>query len=54
MIGRPVERDPPARPEDAEGRPIRIARGLPSGAWGLQPADYYAIDSRKQPADAVA
>lgn len=54
MIGRPFERDLLARPEDAEGRPIRIARGLPSGAWGLQPADYYAIDSRKQPADAVA
>lgn len=54
MIGRPFERDLLTKPVDAEGRPIRIARGLPSGAWGLQPADYYAIDSGKQPADAVA
>jgi HD-GYP domain-containing protein (c-di-GMP phosphodiesterase class II) len=54
MIGRPFERDLLAAPMDAEGRPIRIARGLPRGAWGLQPADYYAIDSGKQPADAVA
>ncbi|TXL65357.1 HD-GYP domain-containing protein [Zeimonas arvi] len=54
MIGRPFERDLLTKPVDAEGRPIRIARGLPSGAWGLRPADYYAIDSGKQSADAVA
>jgi HD-GYP domain-containing protein (c-di-GMP phosphodiesterase class II) len=54
MIGRPFERDLLTHRPDAEGRPIRIARGLPSGAWGLQPTDYYAIDSAKQRADAGA
>jgi len=54
MIGRPFERDLLTKPQDAGGRPIRIARGLPSGAWGLQPADYYSIGAGKALADVEA
>lgn len=38
----PIERDLLMKPLDVDEAPIRIARGLPTGAFGLQPGDYYA------------
>ncbi|MCZ7560758.1 MAG: HD-GYP domain-containing protein [Burkholderiaceae bacterium] len=41
-LAAPFERDLIRGPVDGDGKPIRIARGLPAGAYGLQPHDYYA------------
>lgn len=41
-LHKPFERDLLSSPEDDTGHAIRIARGLPAGAHGLQLHDYYA------------
>lgn len=41
-VDRPFERDLLTGPVDGHGQPIRIARGLPAGAFGIEPRDYYA------------
>jgi HD-GYP domain-containing protein (c-di-GMP phosphodiesterase class II) len=38
----PIERDLFQPPRDADSKPVRIVRGLPSGAFGLRLRDYYA------------
>ncbi|MFO1197920.1 MAG: HD-GYP domain-containing protein [Burkholderiaceae bacterium] len=41
----PLERDLlMQQPRDAAARPVRIVRGLPSGAYGLKLRDYYASE----------
>jgi len=41
-LAAPFERDLLTGPVDGTGKPIRIARGLAAGAYGLQLRDYYA------------
>ena len=41
-LARPVERDLFRNGRDEQGRQIRIARGLPAGAYGLKLRDFYA------------
>jgi hypothetical protein len=38
----PVELDLVQPPLEPGGRPLRIVRGLPSGAYGIRLRDYYA------------
>jgi HD-GYP domain-containing protein (c-di-GMP phosphodiesterase class II) len=38
----PIERDLFQPPRDADSKPVRVVRGLPSGAFGLRLRDYYA------------
>jgi len=45
QLDEPFERDLLNGPVDGTGHPIRIARGLPSGARGLRPREYYADES---------
>ena len=40
----PVERDLFERPKGSDGKPIRIVRALPAGAYGLKVDDYYASE----------
>jgi putative nucleotidyltransferase with HDIG domain len=51
-LDKPFERDLLNGPADDAGRPIRIARGLPAGARGLRPREYYA-DESASPEDGV-
>lgn len=44
-LERPFERDLLAGSTEDDGRSIRITRGLPAGAFGLSPGDYYADES---------
>ncbi|MBX3592034.1 MAG: HD-GYP domain-containing protein [Burkholderiaceae bacterium] len=52
LLEKPFERDLLNGPADDAGRPIRIARGLPAGARGLRPREYYA-DESASPEDGV-
>lgn len=55
-LEKPFERDLLAGSAGDDGPPIRITRGLPAGAFGLSPGDYYADESasRDEPALATA
>lgn len=53
-LARPFERDLLDAPVDDEGRPIRIARGLPAGAYGLELRDFYASEHASLEDAAVA
>ncbi len=53
-LDRPFERDLLSRPVDGRGRAIRIARGLPAGAYGLQPGEYYADEHASREGDLLA
>ena len=43
-LATPVERDLMANPRDFNNKPIRIARGLAAGAYGLKLRDYYGTE----------
>ncbi len=51
-LAQPVERDlfreAKARARDQDDKPMRIARGLPAGAFGFRLRDYYLDDIAKQ------
>jgi len=47
-LDRPIERDLLASPADGSDRALRIARGLPTGAFGLEPGDYYASGGARE------
>ena len=55
-LERPFERDLLAGSAEGDEPPIRITRGLPAGAFGLSPGDFYADESasRDEPALATA
>ena len=54
QLDTPFERDLLIGPVDSAGNPIRIARGLPAGAHGLKPRDYYAEDAAQRDEPLVA
>ena len=54
QLDTPFERDLLIGPVDGAGNPIRIARGLPAGAHGLKPRDYYAEDAAPRDEPLVA
>jgi hypothetical protein len=54
QLDTPFERDLLIGPVDSAGNPIRIARGLPAGAHGLKPRDYYAEDAAPRDEPLVA
>lgn len=53
-LAAPFERDLLTGPVDGAGKPIRIAGGLPAGAYGLQLRDYYADASASPEGHALA
>jgi len=53
-LEKPFERDLLVGSAEGDGPPIRITRGLPAGAFGLSPGDYYADESASRDELALA
>ena len=47
-LTKPFTRNLLSRPKDKEGRPLRIVRGLPTGAFGLKTRDYYGLELERE------
>jgi hypothetical protein len=46
-LTKPFTRNLLGRPGDQEDNPLRIVRGLPTGAFGLKTRDYYGLESER-------
>lgn len=47
-LTKPFTRNLLLRPKEQEGRPLRIVRGLPTGAFGLKTRDYYGLELERE------